>query len=96
MGGPMNARELIDAPGIPRGPFCCLCGATGIIEMHHVLRRSQGGTTGPQVPLCRECHQAHHDGRHTLAFEYVDGRWYGGHVGGHHRELVVADPEEAA
>jgi hypothetical protein len=83
----------IDTPGIERQGYCCLCGVNGIIEMHHVIRRAQGGHHGPQIPLCRECHQAHHDGRHTLEFEYVDGAWYGGE---RHKRLVIADPEEAA
>lgn len=39
---------------------CPICGAPGPLERHHVVRRSQGGSKGPTVTLCHECHMAVH------------------------------------
>lgn len=62
--------------------------------MHHIIRRSQGGTDDPDnlVPLCHACHMGHHDGSgERLEFEYnLDGKlcvWRGGLL-----PVVVADP----
>jgi len=39
------------------------------IELHHLIRRSQGGDDVPDniVPLCGACHRKLHDGRPGLA-----------------------------
>lgn len=62
-----------------RQPFCALpwCGKTGKIDMHHIKRRSQGGGDEDSnlVPLCHECHMAHHDGRTPLEFRSGTARW---------------------
>ena len=66
--------RLMDAPSLPDSPFCAVCGSTYKVERHHVVRRSQGGTLGPTVPLCIECHTKHHS-QEALAFDYADGTW---------------------
>lgn len=77
--------RLMSAPSLPDSPFCCVCGDTYKVERHHVVRRSQGGTDGPTLPLCDGCHDQLHD-RGTLTFDYIpfegwvymwlpDGEW---------------------
>lgn len=51
--------------------FCENCGTTGGgFEVHHKLRRGQGG--GDELDnlacLCQDCHRAFHDGRIKLRF----------------------------
>lgn len=66
--------RLMDAPSLPDSPFCCVCGSTYKVENHHVVRRSQGGTLGPTLPLCKECHTRHHS-QEAFTFDYRDGVW---------------------
>jgi 5-methylcytosine-specific restriction endonuclease McrA len=42
------------------GAFCMACGRRGPLDLHHVVKRSQGGqdTVENIVPLCRRCHDA--------------------------------------
>lgn len=61
-------RALMAAPSQMQ-PWCAVCGATGPLERHHVVYRSQGGTDGPVVTLCRACHMACH--AHTLHLRFV-------------------------
>lgn len=41
---------------------CVLCGDFGVLEVHHELTRSRGGTCGKTVNLCNKCHDwvGHH------------------------------------
>lgn len=41
---------------------CALCDDTRGLQVHHVVRRSQGGTSYPQnlITLCWKCHAAAH------------------------------------
>ena len=78
----MNPDDLalMSAPTIPKQNWCCLpwCGSTSRIHMHHVVRRSRtnrGKERGPTVPLCAECHDAHHTGRRPLTFVYFTEWW---------------------
>lgn len=36
--------------------LCWVCGFHGSIELHHIVPRGYGGTNGPQVSLCGDCH----------------------------------------
>ena len=62
-----------------RQPYCSLpwCGKTGVIDLHHVKPRSQGGTDDDEnlVALCHECHMKHHGEKH-IEFRYTDGHWF--------------------
>ena len=44
------------------GYRCALCDDTRGLQVHHVVRRSQGGTDYPQnlITLCWKCHAAAH------------------------------------
>lgn len=60
-----------------RAPRCLVCGATGHLEQHHVVRRSQGGKDGPTLTLCGHgnvdgCHGRAHAG--LLHFRWVEVR----------------------
>lgn len=49
-----------------------------MIEMHDVVRRSQGGDPKDldnNIALCLECHGAIHDGRLKVEFRKVDDEW---------------------
>lgn len=56
------------------GGKCRVCGKTPRtdktvrLEVHHIVRRADGGTDTPEnvVTLCRECHEAHHRGERKL------------------------------
>ena len=55
------------------GGKCRACGKSkrkdGVrLEVHHVIRRADGGTDVPEnvVTLCEECHKAHHRGERKL------------------------------
>ena len=57
------------------GCKCRACGKSkqkdGVrLEVHHVIRRADGGTDTPEnvVTLCEECHKAHHRGERKLKF----------------------------
>lgn len=57
------------------GYKCRVCGKSrhedGVkLEVHHIIRRADGGTDVPEnvVTLCEECHQAHHRGEKKLRF----------------------------
>lgn len=62
-------------------PFCAVCGATGKIDIHHIVPRSRGGKTVVEnlVPLCHSCHMSHHqEGGQRLHFTFDDDgflRW---------------------
>jgi hypothetical protein len=84
----------LETPGIPRQSYCCYCGKGGVVEMHHVIPRSQGGHAGPQVPLCQSCHTRHHSVS-ALQFDHVAGVWYAGPRGGHMIALAVASEWDA-
>jgi 5-methylcytosine-specific restriction endonuclease McrA len=36
---------------------CVLCGEYGLLDKHHVLTRSRGGSEQGVVRLCRDCHK---------------------------------------
>ena len=40
-------------------PYCQVCGKTGGIQRHHIIKRSQGGTNNPKhrIDLCVFCHR---------------------------------------
>jgi hypothetical protein len=46
--------------------FCVICGKPAS-ELHHMVYRSHGGTDGPLVSLCRDCHNKEH--LHLLHFD---------------------------
>lgn len=45
-------KRLMDGPSIDTGHRCAICGRWSPLEDHHIVRRSQGGTTGPVIRLC--------------------------------------------
>jgi hypothetical protein len=54
--------------------YCLYCGASPV-EWHHVILRSQGGEDGPQIPLCRQCHDRRHDERLRIEMDGADVRF---------------------
>lgn len=44
------------------GYVCALCGNHGPLQIHHVIRRGQGGSDSPRnlITLCDKCHAAAH------------------------------------
>lgn len=77
---------LMDAPSVET-PWCAVCGRSGHVECHHMVKRSAGRLyrDGAEVPkptitLCGHgnadgCHGKAHSGR--LHFKFEDGRlWY--------------------
>ena len=58
------------------GMKCRVCGksprtdATVRLEVHHIIRRADGGTDTPDnvVTLCEDCHKAHHRGERKMKF----------------------------
>ena len=52
-----NIQEIVEQDK------CWNCGVKGSIHHHHVVPRHCGGTNGPTVPLCSNCHTlVHHVG----------------------------------
>lgn len=41
---------------------CALCDSTKYIQLHHIIKRSQGGGNSPQnlITLCSDCHALAH------------------------------------
>jgi hypothetical protein len=41
---------------------CALCDSTKQLQIHHCIKRSQGGTSNPEnlIALCSKCHAAAH------------------------------------
>jgi hypothetical protein len=70
----LDKRAMLAADGIAKQPFCCACGTSGPTQMHHAVRRSQGGGDGPTLPLCVTCHSKIHDQRMLVLLK--DGAWF--------------------
>lgn len=81
-------RPLMDAPNIIT-PWCAVCGKTGHLEQHHMVKRSTGQLVlpngaiaeKPTITLCGHgnadgCHGLAHQGR--LHFRWVRTRYVGG------------------
>lgn len=53
-----RSRKFTPAMKRIRDEGCCACGQPGRVEIHHVLRRSQGGSNHQSnlLPLCAGCH----------------------------------------
>ena len=53
---------------------CALCDDTRGLQVHHVVRRSQGGTSYPHnlITLCWKCHAAAHGTKIADYPDYVD------------------------
>lgn len=69
---------------------CPVCGSPGPLERHHLVRRSQGGSKGPTVTLCHDCHMAVHAQRLHIRWVPVAHTAYGlayGCSGGHYEYL---------
>lgn len=72
---PLTRDIVLAAIGWPAQRSCCICGHTDEpIEMHHVIRRSDGGERGPQLPLCKTCH-GHAKGDNYTLYPSCD-KWY--------------------
>lgn len=41
---------------IPNEVNTCVCGCTELVELHHLIPQSTGGTKWHEVPLCPTCH----------------------------------------
>ena len=48
---------------------CWSCGTSEHLEVHHIIRRRDGGSDRPAnlITLCERCHTAHHNGKKPLA-----------------------------
>jgi hypothetical protein len=62
---------LVEAPSMTPG-WCTACGETSWVEAHHPCARSQGGTDGPLLDLCKADHDLAH--ARKLHFRHMD-RW---------------------
>ena len=97
-------RDLMKAPSM-EFPYCPICGRTGHLEKHHIVKRSAGkmlredGTEVPK-PTITLCGHGNADGCHGLAhanrlhFRWVETRkveptQYS--IGGGHLEYIVTD-----
>lgn len=85
--------DLMRAPTVKK-PYCVVCGFTGHLEQHHLVRRGDGNICGPSgthnkptVTLCGNgntsgCHGLAHS--HRLNFRYTDRLEY----------LITEDPTD--
>lgn len=81
-------KSLMRGPSIAFDPpRCAVCGRSWPVEKHHVVKRSQGGTSGPTIMLCGQgnnlkdangryyCHgRAEH---RMLHFRWVPSEYFG-------------------
>lgn len=73
--------------------WCSVCGTThGRMEIHHIIRRSQGGTTTREnlVTLCRTCHKLTDGGALRFYRDPDDALWWEQNY--HFGRCVFADP----
>lgn len=56
------------------GYRCALCDSTRGLQIHHVIKRSQGGTNDPQnlITLCMYCHAVAHGTRFPECPAYMN------------------------
>lgn len=46
---------------------CWVCGVKNVsFNAHHIIPRNAGGTNGPQVQICSECHDGLHHAAHLV------------------------------
>ena len=59
------------------GYQCALCSAVEGLQIHHVVKRSQGGSDFPDnlITLCWRCHAAAHGSRFKDYPKYVNAAW---------------------
>lgn len=76
-----------------RSDRCLVCGSAEALEQHHPLPRSQGGSRGPTLTLCRRCHDAIHMRRVLHLRPVAIGMTFGvGGSGGHAEWLETEEP----
>lgn len=61
---------------IVRQETCCWCGSLPPNDPHHIYAKGMGGgsrldTTENVVPLCRDCHQKHHNGNEPTRADLI-------------------------
>lgn len=56
---------------------CALCDSPKGLQVHHAIRRSQGGSNQPQnlITLCWKCHAVAHGTRMPEYPEHIDAEW---------------------
>ena len=59
---------------------CWHCGDTGHLEVHHIIRRRDGGSDRPAnlITLCVKCHENHHNGKRPLNIPFPENRGFKG------------------
>lgn len=56
------SKETRKAVYLRDGYTCALCGSTKYMQVHHCIKRSEGGTNSPEnlICLCADCHALAH------------------------------------
>lgn len=71
--GPCHAREFLIDGALVRHVY------PAMIDMHDILPRSLGGDKldpDNNLPICHDCHMAHHDGRKPIEIKIEDGIYH--------------------
>lgn len=77
-----DTRKLFEAPSLLPG-FCICCRSTQGLSKHHPALRSRGGTDGPELHLCVNCHTDAHNDRLPLRYNWVWLLWQRQTAGGY-------------
>ncbi len=59
---------------------CWNCGSHEHLEVHHIVRRHDGGSDRPAnlITLCEKCHENHHNGKRPLNIPFSENRGFKG------------------
>ena len=59
------------------GYRCALCDSTKGLQVHHCIKRSQGGSNQPQnlITLCWKCHAVAHGTQMPDYPDHIDAEW---------------------
>ena len=64
------------------GYQCAMCSEPGGLQIHHAVKRSQGGSDFPEnlITLCWKCHAVAHGMKFDNMPEYIDESWMEQHI----------------
>ena len=59
---------------------CWACGSTEHLEVHHIIKRRDGGSDRPGnlITLCGKCHENHHNEKYPLAIPFPGNKGFKG------------------